>query len=139
MTLPLEYAAPQTRSSRFNWPGLLGRLGPLIGLVFVFVLFTVLSNVVPDASPFATRANMQRLLRQTRGVGTADLAMPHIIVRGGIGLSVGSKVALSTIVLARVLNACTGQNGLVPALGGVAAAAPAGLRIGLLIPGLRHS
>ena len=26
MTLPLEYAAPQTRSGRFNWAGLLGKL-----------------------------------------------------------------------------------------------------------------
>src|SRR5688572_7132641 len=139
MTLPLEYATPHTRSGRFNWAGLIATLGPLIGLVFVFLLFTVLCKVVPDASPFATRDNMQLMLRQTSVVGIAALGMTLIIVSGGIDLSVGSNIALSTIVIALVLNVFKGQNGIVPALAGVATAASAGLLIGLLITGLRLS
>jgi ribose/xylose/arabinose/galactoside ABC-type transport system permease subunit len=139
MTLPLQYATPQTREARFNWGGLLARLGPLIGLVFVFLLFTILSNVVADASPFATLDNVQLMLRQTSVVGIAALGMTLIIVSGGIDLSVGSNIALSTIVLALVLNVFDGQNGVVPALAGIATAASAGLLIGVLITGMRLS
>src|SRR5688572_28197055 len=120
MSLPLEYAAPQTRTARFNWAAALAKLGPLIGLVFVLVLFTLLSNVVPGASPFATTDNFQLMLRQTSVVGIAALGMTLIIVSGGIDLSVGSNIALATIVIALVLNAFSGNNGFVPALAGVA-------------------
>ena len=139
MSVPLEYAAPHTRTSRFNWGRAVAKLGPLIGLVFVFVLFTVLSNVVPDASPFATTDNIQLMLRQTSVVGIAALGMTLIIVSGGIDLSVGSNIALSTIVIALVLNVFKGQNGVVPALAGIATAASAGLLIGVLITGMRLS
>jgi len=139
MTLPLEYASPQVRANRFDWAGLLSKLGPLIGLVFVFGLFSVLSKVVTDASPFATLDNIQLMLRQTSVVGIAALGMTLIIISGGIDLSVGSNIALSTIVLALVLNVFKGQQGFVPALAGIATAAAAGLLIGLLVTGMRLS
>jgi ribose/xylose/arabinose/galactoside ABC-type transport system permease subunit len=139
MTLPLESSAALTRRSGFSWATLLARLGPLIGLFFVFTLFTVLSNVVADASPFATWDNAQLMLRQTSVVGIAALGMTLIIVSGGIDLSVGSNIALSTIVISLVLNVFKGQNGVVPALAGIATAAGCGLLIGTLITGLRLS
>ncbi|HYO09941.1 MAG TPA: ABC transporter permease [Tepidisphaeraceae bacterium] len=139
MTLPLEYSGPHVRSARFNWGGVLSKLGPLIGLVFVFGLFTVLSKVVPDASPFATTDNMQLMMRQTSVVGIAALGMTLIIISGGIDLSVGSNIALSTIVIALTLNGFEGRNGAVPALAGIATAAAAGLLIGTLITVLRLS
>jgi ribose/xylose/arabinose/galactoside ABC-type transport system permease subunit len=105
----------------------------------VFGLFTVLSKVVTDASPFATLDNVQLMLRQTSVVGIAALGMTLIIISGGIDLSVGSNIALSTIVLALVLNVFKGQQGFVPALAGIATAAAAGLLIGLLVTGMRLS
>ena len=140
MTLPLEYATPQARPARrFNWAAVLGKLGPLIGLVFVFGLFAILSRTVEGASPFATLDNCQLMLRQTSVVGIAALGMTLIIISGGIDLSVGSAIALSTVVIALVLNAFNGQQGFIPALAGIATAASAGLLIGLLITGLRLS
>src|SRR6266496_1153634 len=136
MTLTLEQAPPRTRS---GWGALLSVLGPLIGLAFVFALFTVLSRVVPEASPFATADNFQLMLRQTSVVGIAALGMTLIIISGGIDLSVGSNIALSTVVLANVLNMFGGRNGVVPALAGIATAAAAGLLIGALITGMRLS
>src|SRR3954470_11693068 len=96
-TLPLE----TTQARRFDAGAILAKLGPLIGLVFVFVLFSVLARVVPDASAFATLDNLQLMLRQTSVVGIAALGMTLIIISGGIDLSVGSNIALSTVVLAQ--------------------------------------
>ena len=139
MTLPLEYENPAITKSRFTWGAVLGTLGPLIGLVFAYLLFTILSHTVPDAAPFATFDNFQLMLRQTSVVGIAALGMTLIIISGGIDLSVGSNIALSTVALANVLNLMHGQNGFVPALVCVAVAASVGLLTGALITGMRLS
>ena len=139
MTVPLEYAPPQTRSARLNWGTVLLMLGPLVGLIFAYVLFTVLSRVVPDAAPFATTDNFQLMLRQTSVVGIAALGMTLIIISGGIDLSVGSNIALSTVVLATVLNVYKGANGVVPAIAAILTAAAAGFLTGALITGMRLS
>ena len=47
-TSPIDYTtAPSRPARRFDWVAPLARLGPLIGLVFVFCLFAVLVHVVP--------------------------------------------------------------------------------------------
>jgi ribose transport system permease protein len=132
-----------TRSTRqfcnTDQHGPMTEMGSLIGLLFVATLFAVLSKVVDNASPFATADNLELMCRQTSVVGIAALGMTLIIISGGIDLSVGSNIALSTIVLAQVLNMMSGRNGIVPAIAGVATAAAAGLLIGTLITGLRLS
>ncbi len=61
--------------------------------------------------------------------------MTVIIVSGGIDLSVGSVVALTTVVIALLLG--QGWSPLAAALAGVVSAAVCGLINGLLITGLR--
>lgn len=136
-TPPLDYALPDTRPARADWVGLLGKLGPLIGLVFVYVLFAVLVQVVPGAQRFANLGNLELMLRQTAVVGTAALGMTLIIISGGIDLSVAANIALSTVVIATVMNRYGGHAPNLAALAGVATAALAGLLIGLLVTGLR--
>ena len=104
----------------------LRRLGPLVGLVFVFALFAALTP-----SKFATVANLQLMLLQTAVVGTAALGMTMVIVSGGIDLSVGSVIALTTVVVALFLN--LGAPALVAAAGGVVVGMICGSMIGLLI------
>jgi ribose transport system permease protein len=108
----------------------LKKLGPLVGLVFVFALFSVLT---PEK--FATVSNLQLMLLQTAVVGTAALGMTMIIISGGIDLSVGSVVALTTVVVALLLNA--GAPPLVAAVGGVLTGMLCGSIIGTLITRLR--
>jgi ribose/xylose/arabinose/galactoside ABC-type transport system permease subunit len=74
--------------------------------------------------------------RQTTIVGMAALGMTLVIISGGIDLSVGSIVALSTVVIAWLLR-YGGAAPLTAALGGIAAGAFFGLVSGLLITGLR--
>jgi len=109
---------------------LLDTAGPLIGLLFVSIIFGAL--VGPR---FFGGANLELIARQTAIVCTAALGMTMVIVAGGIDLSVGSVVALTTVVIAVALRADVTP--LAAALLGVAAAAGCGLANGVLITGLR--
>jgi ribose/xylose/arabinose/galactoside ABC-type transport system permease subunit len=111
-------------------PSAWGATGPLLGLIFVAVLFGLL--VGPQ---FFRPGNLELLARQTAIVCTAALGMTMIIVAGGIDLSVGSVVALTTVVIAVVLRAEYSPS--VAAFGGVAAGAICGLINGLLVTRLR--
>jgi ribose/xylose/arabinose/galactoside ABC-type transport system permease subunit len=114
-----------------NWRGWLNTLSPVLALVAVFGLFVLIAP-----SSFATTRNMETIARQTAIVGVAALGMTLVIISGGIDLSVGSIVALSTVVIAWLLR-YTGASPLLAALGGVAASACFGLVSGILITKLR--
>jgi ribose/xylose/arabinose/galactoside ABC-type transport system permease subunit len=109
----------------------LNTLGPLLGLIIVFAIFAVIAP-----SSFRTRENLKMIARQTAIVGAAALGMTLVIISGGIDLSVGSVVALSTVVIAWLLE--YGHVGpMTAALGGITAAAVFGLMNGVLITKLR--
>ncbi len=77
---------------------LVDRGGTLIGLALVAVIFGAI--VGPQ---FFAPANLELMARQTAIVGMAALGMTMVIVAGGIDLSVGSVIALSTVVIALLL------------------------------------
>lgn len=104
--------------------------GPILGLLGVAIVFGILVG-----APFFRAANLELIARQTAIVATAALGMTMIIVSGGIDLSVGSIVALSTVVIALMLRA--DYPPALAAAGGVAAAAACGLVNGVLITALR--
>ena len=104
--------------------------GPLLGLVFVATLFGIM--IGPQ---FFAPANIDLLARQTAIVCTAALGMTMVIVSGGIDLSVGSVVALTTVAIALLLR--NDFSPAVAAVGGIAAAAACGLANGVLITRLR--
>lgn len=108
----------------------LSRGGPLLGLVFVCAVFALLIG-----TQFFRPVNLELIARQTAIVCTAALGMTMIIVTAGIDLSVGSIVALSTVVVALLLK--HDASPLAAAAGAVAAAALCGVVNGLLITRLR--
>jgi ribose transport system permease protein len=108
----------------------LGESGVLIGLLLVALLFGFI--VGPQ---FFRPANLELMARQTAIVCIAALGMTMVIVAGGIDLSVGSVIALSTVVTALLLRASSGP--LLAALGAVAAGAVCGVLNGVLITTLR--
>jgi ribose transport system permease protein len=101
-------------------------LGPMAALVAVYALFALL---VPDT--FARSENLVTMARQTVVVGIAAVGMTMVIIAGGIDLSVGSSVALATVVIARALNAGAGPVTAVAM--GVAVSAMAGTLVGAAI------
>jgi len=104
--------------------------GVLAGLALVALLFGVL--IGPQ---FFSPVNLELMARQTAIVGIAALGMTMVIVAGGIDLSVGSVIALSTIVIAQILRG--GFSPVVAAAGAVAVGTACGLMNGVLITGLR--
>jgi len=104
--------------------------GVLVGLVVVALIFGAL--IGPQ---FFRAANLELMARQTVIVCVAALGMTMVIVSGGIDLSVGSVVALSTVVVALLLRA--GSGAVLAAAGTVVAAALCGALNGLLITRLQ--
>lgn len=104
--------------------------GPLIGLIFVTIIFGML--VGPH---FFRGSNIELIARQTAIVCTASLGMTMIIVAGGIDLSVGSIVALTTVVIALVLRA--DMSPAIAAAAGIGVGTLCGCLSGLLITRLR--
>jgi ribose/xylose/arabinose/galactoside ABC-type transport system permease subunit len=106
----------------------LAGLGPLLGLFATWTLFALLAG-----ASFTRWANTELMLLQTAVVGTAAVGATWIIVAGGIDLSVGSTIALGTMVGAYALRA--GATPLVAALATVLAGALVGFSIGALVVG----
>jgi ribose transport system permease protein len=106
------------------------RAGTLLGLIFVALIFGAL--VGPQ---FFAPTNLELMARQTAIVSIAAVGMTIVIVAGGIDLSVGSMIALTTVVIAQLLR--MDVNPLAAALGGIAAAALCGLVNGVLITQLK--
>lgn len=107
-----------------------GAGGPILGLIFVAVIFGILIG-----TRFFLPANLELVARQTAIVAAAALGMTVIIISGGIDLSVGSVVALTTVVIALALG--QGWPPLAAAFAGVISAAMCGVANGLLITALR--
>jgi ribose transport system permease protein len=79
--------------------------GPVVGLLGVLVLFVALVANAGELQRFLSLGNLQVLLHDNTIPAVAALGMLLVIVSGGIDLSVGSVVALVTVVTMRVYNA----------------------------------
>jgi ribose/xylose/arabinose/galactoside ABC-type transport system permease subunit len=113
-----------TLLARHRW------VGPLMGLVLVFALFAAL---LPDK--LTQPITLMTMARATAVVGIAASGATLVIILGGIDLSVGSAVALTTVVIALVLKSDVG--GVLGAVSlGVLVAASAGALNGGLTVGL---
>jgi ribose transport system permease protein len=129
--LPLEYTtpvAPQVWRARLvQWINL---LGTFLALIAIFGLFSIMTP-----QTFPTWRTIENIAKQTTIVGIASMGMTLIIISGGIDLSVGSLVALVTVVIAYLLQ--RGTPPLAAALIGVGAGGLCGLLNGAVITSLR--
>jgi ribose/xylose/arabinose/galactoside ABC-type transport system permease subunit len=99
-------------------------------LIGVYLLFVIIGP-----SSFSSPGNLETIARQTAIVGTAALGMTMVIIAGGIDLSVGSVIALVTVLIASAMQA--GFSPLAAVLAGVLGGTLCGLVNGLLITRLR--
>src|SRR4051812_18525771 len=83
-----------------GWRLLLTAFGPFFGLIIVVALFSLLPQTRPF---FLTGGNLKIILTQTVIVAIGALGMTMIIISGGIDLSVGSSIALTSVVGATLL------------------------------------
>ena len=67
----------------------------------VFVVMLVIAGFLSDR--FYTEGNITNVLRQSVPLGLATLGMLYVIITGGIDLSVGSIMALVSVVVALLI------------------------------------
>lgn len=105
-------------------------LGPFLALALVIALF---AGLAPDR--FLSTYNLKTVATQTVIVGLGALGMTFVVISGGIDLSVGSLIALCSVITAVALRA--GHGPMTAVLLGVSSGVLAGAVNGLLITGLR--
>ena len=138
-TSPLESVA--LHAPRFA----LGALsGPVIGAAAVFLLFTLLIGLKGELHNFLSLRNLQLLLHEGTAPAVVALGMLLVIVSGGIDLSVGSVIALVTVVTMQVYRGLYQDQGMATAsavavAAGLATGGLCGLTNGLIITRLRVS
>ena len=80
---------------------LLRRAQSLVALLGILILAVLISPTASDGSRiFLQAGNLTDILRQISLIGIISLAMTFVILTGGIDLSVGSILALSTTLVA---------------------------------------
>ncbi len=127
MVESIDPPAGELRKGRLR--KLLGLLGPFIGLLGVVLFFAVQEPV------FLASHNLRAVPTQTVIVGLGAIGMTFVIVSGGIDLSIGSVIALSSVVTAILIR--DGSPVLVAVLAGMLAGTFCGFVNGVLITSLR--
>ncbi len=132
MSSTVTASARADQPTRLSVSRLLTVLGPFIGLALVLILFSIPSDV---RAHFLTLGNMRLVATQTVIVGLGALGMTMIIISGGIDLSVGSVLALTSVIAAIVLRG--GHSPWLAVLAAVLLGGFVGVINGSLITGLR--
>ena len=101
-------------------------LGPLVALLVVYLVFALLA---PDT--FLRAQNTVSMAQKTVIVATCALGMTMVIASGGIDLSTGSLVALTTVLVAKLLK--SGSSVPVAVLVAMLVVAASGVAVGLLV------
>jgi ribose transport system permease protein len=99
-----EIKVPGPKSDKKMLFQTLRRFQSVLGLVLIFVLAIILSPRARDgAIIFLDPGNITDILRQVSEIGIMALAMTFVILTAGIDLSVGSVLALSAALVAKLL------------------------------------
>jgi ribose transport system permease protein len=125
----LASEAVPSRSAISRW---LVTLAPVIGLLLVIGVFALMSDA-PEQ--YLSIRNLRIVFAQTVIVALGAIGMTMIIVSGGIDLSVGSSIALTSVVTAVLLRA--GHAPVIAIAAGVAMGGFVGVLNGLAITQLR--
>ncbi|WP_122647194.1 ABC transporter permease [Enterococcus mediterraneensis] len=111
--------------SKFNAAEIISKLGPLLALIVLIVVVSIMN------SEFLNPNNLLNLLRQVAANGFIAFGMTFVILTGGIDLSVGSTLALSSALTAGFI--ANGMNVAVSVLLGLLSGTILGAINGLLI------
>lgn len=103
----------------------ISKLGPLLALI---VLIMVVTAINPS---FISPSNLLNLLRQVAANGFIAFGMTFVILTGGIDLSVGSTLALSSALTAGLIS--NGVNAMIAVLVGLVSGGFLGALNGILI------
>ena len=104
MTTSAPTPSPALKKS---WGEHLNAFGPVIGLIVVYAVFLV---VAPPS--FHSLYNTKTFMTQSVIYGIGAMGMTFVIISGGIDLSVGSLIALGSVVCAMILRSAGDEAGI---------------------------
>ncbi len=139
--IDMSSPTPTTASQRPGWAALLSgaqELGLVVGILAVLALIYALE---PSSHPFFTKLTARTLTHNIALFGILSIGAAVVIICGGIDLSVGSVVALGSVVAAKLMTDWlpgAKPSGEPISLGVVVAAIALTLLMGLLI-GMFHA
>ncbi|KAF3299893.1 ABC transporter permease [Aerococcus urinaeequi] len=82
---------------KFEYKEMLSKLGPLLALIVLIIFVSILSP------SFLSLTNLMNLMRQVSTNSLIAFGMTFVIITGGIDLSVGSTLALSSAIMAGMI------------------------------------
>lgn len=100
-------------------------------ILLLFVIFAIIACVTVINPKFITIKNIVTILGQISVIGVLTMAMSMLLISGGIDLSLGNIMALSSIVMAALL--AMGQNIFIVIFGGIIIGLVCGLLNGFII------
>nr|WP_149846665.1 ribose ABC transporter permease [Paenibacillus sp. 37] len=115
----------KTAKSGFRFSSVIQKLGPLLGLIILILIVSVLNP------SFLEPLNILNLLRQVSINALIAFGMTFVILTGGIDLSVGSILALSSAFVANMM--LSGLDPILSIIIGVALGGVMGMVNGLMI------
>lgn len=115
----------KTAKSGFRFSTMIQKLGPLLGLIILILIVSVLNP------SFLEPLNILNLLRQVSINALIAFGMTFVILTGGIDLSVGSILALSSAFVANMM--LSGLDPILSIIIGVALGGVMGMVNGLMI------
>ncbi|SFH54890.1 ABC transporter permease [Pisciglobus halotolerans] len=115
----------QIGNKKVSYKDLISKLGPLLALIVLMIFVTVLNP------GFISPHNILNLLRQVSTNALIAFGMTFVIITGGIDLSVGSTLALSSALTAGMI--VSGLDPILAMVAGVAIGFVLGAVNGLLI------
>lgn len=100
-------------------------------ILLLFVIFAIIACVTVINPKFITIKNIVTILGQISVIGVLTMAMSMLLISGGIDLSLGNIMALSSVVMAALL--AMGQNIFIVIFGGIIIGLVCGLLNGFII------
>ena len=100
-------------------------------ILLLFVIFVIIACVTVINPKFITIKNIVTILGQISVIGVLTMAMSMLLISGGIDLSLGNIMALSSVVMAALL--AKGQNIFIVIFGGIIIGLVCGLLNGFII------
>ena len=100
--LPAAGEGARTRFDRLRVP-----VTPVVGAYLALLLLLIVSTAV--SSDFLTADNLRNVLRQTAPLAIVALGQTVVILAGGLDVSVGAVMSLTTVVAANIMDVDPGM------------------------------
>ncbi|HUR27993.1 MAG TPA: ABC transporter permease [Planctomycetota bacterium] len=114
---------------------LFAALAPFLGLLLVLALCALYGHFFKPEASFFSAHRLSLIAKQTAIVGMGALGMTAVVAAGGIDLSIGAMLALTSVTLAQAL--ATGWSATAALCATLAVGIAAGALNGLLVTSLR--